>query len=339
MKVPKLLTIAIPAYNMEAYLEQCLESVVVERYLSRLEVLVVNDGSQDATEEIALRFQNRYPDTFRVITKENGGWGSAVNRAIQEATGLYFRDLDSDDWFDKQGFESYLQKLEKTDVDLVLSRAAEHSVEDGVLSPIPFPEAVPAVAPLDFAGVWQTYKSVFFMSTVTYRTQLLQKNGIQLDTCYYTDIELVCLPMPWVKTVCILDNLVYIARVGRAGQSTSRQMLARHVEDIHRVATRLSRYAGQIEEGHAGQAEAAAFPYVEYVSKYAISAYFRQVCAIDDKAERKTHMRKAKAFYQSLATEYPFFANTSGYSRFSQILLSSNFALYPQLAALWRRAH
>jgi glycosyltransferase involved in cell wall biosynthesis len=64
-----------------------------------LEVIIENDGSSDATASIAASFVERFPGTFRLINKENGGYGSTVSRSVREASGKYFKILDGDDWF------------------------------------------------------------------------------------------------------------------------------------------------------------------------------------------------------------------------------------------------
>lgn len=118
----KILTIVIPTYNMQDYLHRCLDSLIVpEEQMQLLEVLVVNDGSKDNSSVIAHEYQNKYPDTFRVIDKENGNYGSCVNRGLREATGKYIKILDADDWFDNVTLALYLIYLTALDVDLVLT--------------------------------------------------------------------------------------------------------------------------------------------------------------------------------------------------------------------------
>ena len=98
----KILTIAIPAYNMEKYVGRCLDSVLHTAMTNTIEVLLINDGSKDSTLRIAQEYATKWPETLRVINKPNGGWGSAINCAISEAAGKYFKILDADDWFDTQ---------------------------------------------------------------------------------------------------------------------------------------------------------------------------------------------------------------------------------------------
>ena len=93
----KLLTIIVPTYNMEAYLDKCLTSLIVgesgEEQMCMLEVLVINDGSTDDSSAIAHRYEERYPQTFKVIDKENGNYGSCINVALSVATGKYIKIL------------------------------------------------------------------------------------------------------------------------------------------------------------------------------------------------------------------------------------------------------
>ena len=92
----KLLSIAIPSYNSEGYLANCIESLLPGG--EDVEILIINDGSTDATAAIADEYAAKYPTIVKAVHKENGGHGSAVNMGIDKATGLYFKVVDSDDW-------------------------------------------------------------------------------------------------------------------------------------------------------------------------------------------------------------------------------------------------
>lgn len=120
----KILTIVIPTYNMENFLPKALTSLVVEEELMNiLEVIVVNDGSKDSSLDIAYAFQKQYPQTFHVINKENGNYGSCVNRGLLEAKGKYIKILDADDSFDNAVFSKYLEKIKTLDVDVIFNDA------------------------------------------------------------------------------------------------------------------------------------------------------------------------------------------------------------------------
>ena len=93
----KLLTVAIPCYNSQDYMEHAVETALVGG--EDVEIILVNDGSSDKTAEIADRLQKEHPTIVRAIHQENGGHGAAVNTGLANASGLYYKVLDSDDWF------------------------------------------------------------------------------------------------------------------------------------------------------------------------------------------------------------------------------------------------
>ena len=107
----KVLSIAIPCYNSEDYMEKCIDSLLPGG--EDVEILVVDDGSKDMTPEIADAYQKKYPGIVRAIHQENGGHGAAVNAGIRHATGLFFKVDDSDDWVDGKSYRAILQKLKE----------------------------------------------------------------------------------------------------------------------------------------------------------------------------------------------------------------------------------
>ena len=116
-----ILTIVVPAYNVETYLEKCLRSLVAHRNAGKTEIIVVNDGSKDHTAEIGQRFADITHGVVRVINKENGGHGSTINAGLAAATGKYFRLIDGDDWVDGENLAILVDKLESETADVVLT--------------------------------------------------------------------------------------------------------------------------------------------------------------------------------------------------------------------------
>lgn len=96
----KVLTVAIPCYNSQEYMKKAIESVLPGG--DDVEIIVVDDGSKDNTKEIGAQYEKQYPGIVKLISKENGGHGSAVNAGLANASGVYYKVLDSDDWFDKK---------------------------------------------------------------------------------------------------------------------------------------------------------------------------------------------------------------------------------------------
>lgn len=108
----KVLTVIVPVYNMEKYIRQCLESLVIG------EVLVSLDSSKDGSAEIAYEFVEQYPDTFWIIYKANGGHGSVINTGLMMVSGEYVKILDSDDWVERDAFCRLVDCLETEGTEL-----------------------------------------------------------------------------------------------------------------------------------------------------------------------------------------------------------------------------
>ena len=90
----KILTVIIPTYIMEDYLRYCLDSLLIKENFKQLEVLIINDGSKDSSSAIGHEYEQLYPEVFRVIDKENGNYGSCINRGLKEAKGKYVKILE-----------------------------------------------------------------------------------------------------------------------------------------------------------------------------------------------------------------------------------------------------
>ena len=138
-KMKKLLTIVVPSYNVQKYLRQTIESFLDERVLERIEVLIVDDGSQDETAKIAMEYQIKFPNSRRLISKENGGHGSTINRGIQEASGKYFKVVDGDDWVNTEDFVKLVEKLKNCNSDYVVTNYYEVNDNTGELTPKSYP--------------------------------------------------------------------------------------------------------------------------------------------------------------------------------------------------------
>ena len=201
----KILTVVIPAYNMEKYLNRSLDSILCGDLIADIEILVVNDGSKDQTLKIAREYEDKYPDIVKVVDKENGGWGSAINKAISIALGKYFKILDADDWYDKALFHGFIGELKKIDSDLLLTPYRYVYVAEGTQKDVLFKNieynreyAYSDLLTLDCGVDW------FEMPSITYRTELLQTNKIRVSECFYSDIEYDYLPIKFVKSFIFL---------------------------------------------------------------------------------------------------------------------------------------
>ena len=217
----KILTIVIPTYNMQDYLRRCLDSLIVpEEQMKQLEVLVINDGSKDNSSAIAHEYQDMYPDTFRVIDKENGNYGSCVNRGLKEATGKYIKILDADDWFDTKNLSAFIDRLQNTDVDVVLTdykiyKQHEKTVQTNLMSKTDY------VYSVEEAFAENKWGIIFVqMHTLAYKHSCF--DGIdyhQTEGISYTDQEWNLIPWAKVQTLLYLPISVYQYNLAREGQT------------------------------------------------------------------------------------------------------------------------
>ena len=215
----KILTLIIPTYNMEKYLRYCLDSLIVSNGMDVLEVLIVNDGSRDGSLAIAREYEREYPQTFRVIDKENGNYGSCVNRGLKEATGKYVKVLDADDSFDTEHFRHFISFLEETDADLVLSDFAVVDTDRTIRKVIKYDQGLGNMFEMDKVCNAARFQNMQ-MHAVTYCLENLRKLGYrQTEGISYTDQQWIFLPMVTVRTIAYFNEYVYKYLVGRVGQT------------------------------------------------------------------------------------------------------------------------
>ena len=210
----KVLTVVIPSYNVEAYLADTLESFISEEIMEDVEVLIVNDGSKDSTPEIAEQFEQRYPQTFRLINKENGGHGSTINRGIEEAKGAYFKVVDGDDWVDTEDFTEMVKRLRNETADYVVTKyyKVNDKTKEKTVEAFPYFEEHPSCTFDECAG-----QSEIPMHALVIRTAILQDHHIRLDEhCFYVDNEYITFPVPYVEKVQYYDLTVYMYRLAVA---------------------------------------------------------------------------------------------------------------------------
>ena len=109
------LSVIIPIYNVEKYLEETLKSVIEQTlgFENNIEMILVNDGSPDNSEEICLRYKEKYPENIVYIKQKNGGVSSARNTGAKVAKGEYINFLDSDDILSKNAYKRAVELLDQ----------------------------------------------------------------------------------------------------------------------------------------------------------------------------------------------------------------------------------
>ena len=231
----KILTISIASYNTEKTLAKAVESCMVPGS-EAIEVIIVNDGSTDGTLALAENLREKWPASIRVINKPNGGYGSTINASLNAASGIYFRYLDGDDWFDRQSFESYIAMLRERDEDVVVTPYCQ-VYEDGTSSVLRDPFDGVLEGTYDFDSL---PPGLPIACSIAYKTDVLKQSRFWMsEHCYYADTEFANLPMSNVQSLYISHLPIYQYRLGRPGQSVSAESIERHYEDIIRVRERV----------------------------------------------------------------------------------------------------
>ena len=236
----KLLSFAIPCYNSEAYMKNCIESLLPGG--EDVEILIVDDGSKDGTAQIADEYQAKYPTIVKAIHKENGGHGSAVNAGIENATGLYFKVVDSDDWVKESAYQKILDTLreltggERT-LDMLISNFVYEKVGEKRNKVMRYQHAIPEGVLFGWDDVRHFFKGQYIlMHSVIYRTKLLRECGLKLpEHTFYVDNIYVYEPLPYVKTMYYLDVNFYRYFIGRSDQSVNEQVMIGRIDQQLRV--------------------------------------------------------------------------------------------------------
>lgn len=232
----KILSVSIPCYNSASYMETCIESLLPGG--DDIEILIVDDGStKDNTLEIAQKYERQYPGIVRAIHQENAGHGGAVNKGISEATGVFFKNIDSDDWADTNvllKIIGLLKDLEKSGakIDLFLADYVFDREDSDKKTVMKLAGAFPQGRPFTWDEVGHLGQSQFIMMhSIIYRREVLLASKTKLpEHAYYVDNIYAFQPLPFAKTVYYMGEALYHYRIGRADQSVNVQVQLKNID-------------------------------------------------------------------------------------------------------------
>ena len=231
----KLLSVAVPCYNSQAYMRNCVDSLLEGGDL--VEILIVDDGSKDDTGKIADEYAAKYPNIVKAIHQENGGHGEAVNTGIRNATGLYFKVVDSDDWVNAEAYHAILDKLQEITggpqvLDIMISNFVYEKQGAKRKKVMSYHTAFPKDCIFGWKDVKFFMKGQYIlMHSVIYRTELLLNCGLELPKhTFYVDNIFVYQPLPHVKRMYYLDVNFYRYFIGREDQSVNEQVMIGRID-------------------------------------------------------------------------------------------------------------
>ena len=241
----KLLSFAIPCYNSAAYMEKCIKSCLAGG--DDVEIIIVDDGStKDDTLKIAKEYEAKYPNIVKAVHQENGGHGQAVNTGLANATGMFFKVVDSDDWVDVKSYKKILTKLksfvEEDDLpDMLIANYVYEKVGAKRKKVIHYENALP----VDRMFGWNEMghfkvDQYILMHSVIYRTQLTKEFGLKLpEHTFYVDNIFVFEPLPVVQKMYYMNVNFYRYFIGREDQSVNETVMISRIDQQLRVTRRL----------------------------------------------------------------------------------------------------
>ncbi len=232
----KILSIAVPCYNSAAYMENCIQSLL--KGGEEVEIIIVDDGSaKDNTGEIADNLAGQYPDIIKVVHQENGGHGDAVNTGLKNATGVFFKVVDSDDWVNEEAYKKILDTLrnminEGKELDMLLSNYVYEKQGVKNKKVMRYKGALPVEKMVTWEdGIKLSKTQYILMHSVIYRTEVLRECGLELPKhTFYVDNIFVFKPLASVKNIYYLDVDFYRYYIGREDQSVNEKVMISRVE-------------------------------------------------------------------------------------------------------------
>ncbi len=242
----KKITFTVPCYNSAEYMDRCIDSLLTCG--PDAEIIIVDDGSNDDTPLIADSYAKENPDIVKVIHKENGGHGSAVNAGLQAATGTYFKVVDSDDWLDKKALGRLMTQLnewewEEKEIDLVVCNYIYDHLYENKTRTMSYRNVFPELEICDWNSIGRFRPSQYLvMHALIYRTEILRISKVELPLhTFYVDNIFAYQPLPYVKSICYLNLDLYHYFLGRDDQSVNEKVLMSRIDQQIKVTKIVSK--------------------------------------------------------------------------------------------------
>ena len=219
------LSVIVPAYNAEKTIRQSLDSILAQTRPVD-ELIVINDGSTDGTEEILQEYRDAYPDCFRFRTVENGGQGRARNIGFGLSTGDWIGYVDSDDWIDPEMYERLIAAAEREGADLALCEVLAHFPDGSTAREYIYREERAMAA----AG---------FANNKLFRRSLIENVRFPEEKLWYEDAEFTAIAIHRAGKIAHLADPLYHYRRGlpstmnnnNARKNLDLLEVMRHLED------------------------------------------------------------------------------------------------------------
>lgn len=221
-------------------MEKCIKSILPVG--EDVEILIVDDGSQkDRTPQIADSYAARYPGIVKAVHQENGGHGEAVNTGLRNATGLYYKVVDSDDWVNTKGLVKIVQRMKQLEeqggVDLLLANFVYDKVGAKHKKLMRFTNVFPQDEVFEWDAMKHMHQTQYIlMHNIFYRTQMLKDCGLELPKhTFYVDNIFAFQPLVYVKKLYYMDVNLYHYFIGREDQSVNEKVMIGRIDQQIRI--------------------------------------------------------------------------------------------------------
>lgn len=252
MQQTKYITFTIPCYNSQDYMKRCIESLLPGG--EDVEIIIVDDGSTDATGEIADYYEKLYPNIVRAVHKPNGGHGSGVNKGLELAKGIFFKVVDSDDWFDESAYAGLLGRVKRfcsmkeagligAIPDLFVFNYIYDHLDEGTRHIVHYRNVFPTEEICDWNAIGRFRASQYLiMHALMFRTDILRQAKVVLpEHTFYVDNIFAYKPLPYVKQIYYMDIDLYHYYIGREDQSVNEKVLMSRIDQQIKVTEIVSK--------------------------------------------------------------------------------------------------
>ena len=274
--------------------------MLIPEVLSKLEIIVVNDGSTDATAETAKKYCQMYPESIRLISQENKGHGGALNTGCTAAQGKYLKVIDSDDWVETENLSAFIRFLDQCDSDVVLTHYRTHDISNGKTKDWTcLPDTFGKAYALDhIMAHWRSFYHLLTFHGITYRTAFYRQCCISLsEHVFYEDYEFSTFPCCFAESIVPVDLFLYDYRVGDVNQSVSDTSKLKRLTHLETVLQRMC------DEYLSADLDAGGKQYVTMKIQELLLSYLKVVLLIEP--DKRTGRKTAKKTMCSFRKKVP----------------------------------
>ena len=290
------LSVIIPVYNVENYIDRCLNSVI-EQTIEDIEIIIVNDGSTDSSQKIIEKYINQYPNRIKYLEKENGGLSSARNFALPYAKGEYIAFLDSDDYIEKDMYEQMYNKAIEEDADLV---------------ECDFIWEYPNKKRLDIGKEYSNKKEAIEKARVVawnklYRREIIKKHNLKFpEGLRYEDVEFFYKFVPFIEKISFVRKC-FVHYTQRQNSIANTQNSK--TRDIFNALDNVIEFYKQngIYDEYKDQ--------LEYIyTRFLLCSSLKRMCKISNKKERNLVLQET---WKNINSKFPLWRNNKILKQFS----------------------